>query len=469
MDEEMVLQARMFGAGPAPNSSGLHLCVQDGQGALQQEWDSAEGSDCKPPARRFTSSTGAVPASSCSSPDARSPSLIAEDDVFFGSMAEEREDASSPEAEPGLAHIHSSSEDLLSLDSALQGSEYYKDLGLSGPAEAAATSLPPEGALPLAPGLWPSTERPRGWVEMPPDIPRPSLGLEKTCHYLDEDCACSCGSGPRRGVVREELESRKGEGCFLALPGSPSASSRRRSWESPVSSTEVQHGLNLDTSEVEREDEAKSHLHSAQHLLQAGPAAWTGSPVIQVELGPLGLDLRFQPESGDMSFGSSGKWLRATSVPSPCGSAPSPPIRQSAEASLAVIRGIVPPPALEKIEKEHMALEQALMVQQVLAELKQHHRVKQRSPAQGASSEGQQNLTSFEFLSNKNEEATGRTDKGEGSTKVKRRLSSLRSRVTGSWQKEKGKNTDWEKEAKEQRQAMHGHDWHGCGWGGGFH
>lgn len=51
---------------------------------------SPAGSECKPAARGFTSSTGAVPASGCSSPNARSPTLIAEDEVFFGSMAEER-------------------------------------------------------------------------------------------------------------------------------------------------------------------------------------------------------------------------------------------------------------------------------------------------------------------------------------------------------------------------------------------
>uniref|UniRef100_A0A8D0L775 Uncharacterized protein n=1 Tax=Sphenodon punctatus TaxID=8508 RepID=A0A8D0L775_SPHPU len=90
-------------------------------------------------------------------------------------------------------------------------------------------------------------------------------------------------------------------------------------------------------------------------------------------------------------------------------------------------------------------------------------RVKQRTRAPegsiGGGGESQHNLTWFEFLSNENEES-GKSDKAERGTKVKRRLSSLRSRVTGSWQKEKGKNKEREKEAveaKERSQCVHGH------------
>ncbi|CAJ1060618.1 rho guanine nucleotide exchange factor 18 isoform X1 [Xyrichtys novacula] len=68
------------------------------------------------------------------------------------------------------------------------------------------------------------------------------------------------------------------------------------------------------------------------------------------------------------------------------------------------------------------------------------------------------NVTWYEFLSNENEEEEDRTEKVEKGTKVKRTLSSLRNRMTGSFNKDKGKNRDKEqskdrgkeKEAKEK-------------------
>nr|XP_056723545.1 rho guanine nucleotide exchange factor 18 [Euleptes europaea] len=394
-----------------------------------KRWSFKRGSECKPAARGVTSSAGAVPASGFSSPEALSPSLVAEDEVFFGSMAEEREDTSSPEAEPGLANMHSSTEDLLSLDSALQGSEYYKDLGLAGPMEAGggapALALPPERPSPVAPGFWPLTERPGVWAETLPGLAGPTPAPGKARHYLDEDCACSCGSGHQRGLARGAPESQEGEEPFPAPAGSLPAS-QRPSWGSPSPPMEDPGRLSVDTSEAGREDKARSQLHTSLQLPCAGLATWTGGSVIQVEVEPLCLDLGFRLEPGDVDFGSSGKRLRATSAPPPCGSVPTLQICPSPEPSLSVTLEFVPPPALEKIEKELMAPEQALIVQQVLAELKQHHR---------------------------NEEAAGKTDKGERTTKVKRRLSNLRSRVTGSWQKEKGKDKDCEQEAKEEWQG----------------
>ncbi|XP_077187639.1 rho guanine nucleotide exchange factor 18 isoform X2 [Paroedura picta] len=350
-----------------------------------KRWSFKRGSECKPAAQRLTSSIVAVPvASSCGSPDVQSPSLIAEDEVFFGSMAEEREDASSPEAEPGPANPHSSTEDLLSLDSALQGSEYYKDLGLSGPTQAggvaAGAALPPERTLPGDPGI-------KGWVGMLPDVLSPPWDPEKTCHYLDVDCACSCSSGHRTGFPPE---SQEGEGSVPALLGSP-LSSQRHSWESPVSPIEAQRRLSSDTSEAEMEDDMRSPLLGAPQLPWAGPASW-----IQEDLDPLCLGLGFQLEPSYTDFRNGGNQLTSTSGPSLCGSAPSPLISQSPEASLLVTLGIVQPPALEKAKEEtHLVLEQA------------------------------------------NEEAAGKSDRGGRTTRVKRRLSSLRSRVTGSWQKEK--------------------------------
>ncbi|XP_032296941.1 rho guanine nucleotide exchange factor 18 isoform X4 [Coturnix japonica] len=93
-----------------------------------------------------------------------------------------------------------------------------------------------------------------------------------------------------------------------------------------------------------------------------------------------------------------------------------------------------------------------LMVQQVLQELKQYHGAKKRVCVPESSDSSQQNLTWFEFLSNENEDS-GKSDKAEKGTKVMRRLSSLRSRVTGSWQKDKGKNKEQSKEKEKEKET----------------
>uniref|UniRef100_W5M9L5 Rho/rac guanine nucleotide exchange factor (GEF) 18b n=1 Tax=Lepisosteus oculatus TaxID=7918 RepID=W5M9L5_LEPOC len=107
------------------------------------------------------------------------------------------------------------------------------------------------------------------------------------------------------------------------------------------------------------------------------------------------------------------------------------------------------------------------MVQQVLQELKQYHGAKQR-PGRGEGKEASESVTWYEFLSNENEDEEERTEKVRGAT-VKRRLSSLKNRVTGSFQKDKGKNREKEqqkerekerekeKEPKEKRRASSGH------------
>ncbi|XP_068447222.1 rho guanine nucleotide exchange factor 28-like [Clinocottus analis] len=59
------------------------------------------------------------------------------------------------------------------------------------------------------------------------------------------------------------------------------------------------------------------------------------------------------------------------------------------------------------------------------------------------------NVTWYEFLSHDNEEEEDRSEKVEKGTKVKRTLSSLRNRVTGSFNKDKGKNR--EKEQQKER------------------
>ncbi|XP_034567008.1 rho guanine nucleotide exchange factor 18 isoform X2 [Notolabrus celidotus] len=93
----------------------------------------------------------------------------------------------------------------------------------------------------------------------------------------------------------------------------------------------------------------------------------------------------------------------------------------------------------------------------------QSHMAKQRNNKSETKVSG--NVTWYEFLSNENEEEEDRTEKVERGTKVKRTLSSLRNRMTGSFNKDKGKNREKEppkergkeKEAKEKVYSRSSH------------
>ncbi|KAM6465868.1 rho guanine nucleotide exchange factor 18 isoform 2-T2 [Liasis olivaceus] len=430
-----------------------------------KRWSFKRGSECKQAARDFPSSR-IVPTSGYNSPNTLSPSLTAEEEAFFGSMAEEREDASSPEQDTHPCTVDSSTEDLLSIDSALQGSEYYKDLEFAGPTETGSNmALQLDWTSQETPGFCSPAKDPRGCEQILAHNRRPDTApsFEMANHYLDEVCACSCSSGNQGSFVKEEQEQPlHGEEAFPVLTRSMSTS-RRHSWETPQSPTDAQRRFSLDASELgsdtEREEEKKTLPDFSPPLSWAGLETWTGGNVIQVEAEPLGQNLGLVEKPGNVDIDNSGKQLRSTSVSCSCGSVPSQHISQSLEVSLPISVGIVPP-VLDMIQKDHVAPEQVLMVQEVLKELAQYHSAKQVLCAPEGKSEAQQNLTWFEFLSNESEESP-RSDKTEKGTKVKRRLSNLRNRVTGSWQKEKGKNKDREKEAleaKERTQALHGHE-----------
>ncbi|XP_053869393.1 rho guanine nucleotide exchange factor 18 isoform X2 [Malaclemys terrapin pileata] len=398
-------------------------------------------------------------------------------------MAEEKEDSSSPEPDALMGDVHSSTEDLLSIDFALHGTEYYRDLGLPNLPEAGVTpamAMLPEQTGQAAPSCPVPEEKPRGLgrtlvgIACPDPISGSVQSREASCHFLNSDSACSCGAGPQDrppvgGCLAEQgkgLELQEDEQSFPALMRSMSTS-RRHSWESPVSPTESGRRLSLDASEIASDLEQEELERSlpclascvSLELPTAGEEAWGGhgSTLIKVEIEPLHLNFAIVPDHEDTEYGSNGKRLRSKSVPSACDKVSSPRISHNLEVLLPVAKGLEPP-VLETIEKDHVAPDHVLIVQQVLQELKQFHGVKQRACTAEGSNESQQNLTWFEFLTNEAED-NGKSDKIERGTKVKRRLSSLRNRVTGSWQKDKGKNKDQQKEREKSQKwkRVNGH------------
>ncbi|XP_077661612.1 rho guanine nucleotide exchange factor 18-like [Eretmochelys imbricata] len=393
-----------------------------------------------------------------------------------------QEDASSPELDALMGSVHSSTEDLLSIDLALHDTEYYRDLGLLNLPEACvipAMAMLPERTGQAAPGCPVPEEKPGGLgrtlvgIGCPDPISGSVQYRDASCHFLNSDSACSCAAGLPDSPPAGGCQAEQGKGperhedgeSFPALMRSMSTS-WRHSWESPVSPTDSGRRLSLDASEMASDLEQEELERSlpclaprvSLELPAAGVEAWGGggSALIKVEIEPLHLNFAIVPDHEDTEYDSNGKRLKSKYVPSACNKVSSPLISHSLEVSLPAAKGIEPP-ALEMIEKDHVAPDHVLIVQQVLQELKQYHGTEQWACTAEGSSESQQNLTWFEFLSEA--EDNGKNDKTERGTKVKHRLSCLRNRVTGYRQKDKGKNKDQQKEReKSQRwKRVNGH------------
>ncbi|XP_066192389.1 rho guanine nucleotide exchange factor 18 [Sylvia atricapilla] len=442
----------------------------------KKRWSFKRGSDCKPCLQEFTDHHS--PALEYPTPKSFLPSLIAEDDSFCTSMAEDKEDSSSTELDVPAADLHSSTEDLLS-DSALHGTEYYKDLGLlSLPSAKTApdTAAQPEQGSQTVSALHSLEERPRALSKLSVDVAfsNPvscSVHYGKAdCHLLNKGHPCSCAAMPGDGTstsehpaeTDNELDLQEAQDSFPTLVRSMSTS-RRHSWESPLSPVDCRRRFSLDVTElgsdpeqddVEKRSQSCLQPHVSLQLPKGEQGPWSssrGGTVIKVEIEPLCPDLVASPSLQDVKCVSNGKRLRSKSVPSACETVASPKIPHSFNTSLPAVEG-VEPPALEVLEKDHVSPDHVLIVQKVLQELKHYHGVKQRACVQEGNDSSQQNLTWFEFLSNENEDS-GKSDKAEKGTKVMRRLSSLRSRVTGSWQKDKGKNKEQLKEREKEKET----------------
>ncbi|GAB5567670.1 rho guanine nucleotide exchange factor 18 isoform X1 [Prionailurus iriomotensis] len=151
------------------------------------------------------------------------------------------------------------------------------------------------------------------------------------------------------------------------------------------------------------------------------------------------------------------KRVRSRSVPVSFDEISSLEISPALEVPTPAVQGLEPP-ELECMEKDHVEPDHVLIVQKVLQELRQYHGARQRARLSVSPGEAHSNLTWFEFLS-ESEDSARRVERSDRSTRVKRRLSSLRCRVTR--QKEKGKSPaqpkDKGQDARERKECIHGH------------
>nr|XP_046247316.1 rho guanine nucleotide exchange factor 18 isoform X2 [Scatophagus argus] len=232
------------------------------------------------------------------------------------------------------------------------------------------------------------------------------------------------------------------------------STSRRHSWGVPVSPINFGRRLSLDTmamdSEGEREDDEerqRSLFQSTQPLT----VRCTACPGDERD-GPMPVDPCPRARVTSMASGGLGRHLYSRSeilATDECSRAAhiSRVVQTSKQAAKAAgAEEFDPEENLHSTEgQSHM-----LMVQKVLQELKRYHGAKQRN---NRSDTKEENVTWYEFLSNENEDEEDRPEKVEKGTKVKRTLSSLRNRMTGSFNKEKGKNREKEQQKEKGKEA----------------
>ncbi|KAM9330552.1 rho guanine nucleotide exchange factor 18 [Gastrophryne carolinensis] len=377
-------------------------------------------SECKP-----CSEFSTVPGSECVIPnkDSSLPSLETGDTLF---MLEEKDDCSDT-LDNCCSEIVSSNEDLLSLDPSLQGTEYYKDLGMMED-----ETLKAENSTLCVAGE-PNITFDNGEVVI--TCTKPFL-----CPLSIEVDSLSDSQVHRDGKANEFI---KAEETIPVLVRSLSTS-RRHSWDDAASPTDTVRRLSLDASglDSDEERELKTTTSVTTEEIPSLARSWATKGSLKMEVDVL-IDTETMSKSQDED--SSGKRLRSKSMPSTLDKISTPRISRSLESSCPVIEVVQALP-MKITEKDHVEPTHVLFVQQVLQELKQYHGIKNK---QDESIELKHDLTWFEFLSNEAED-TVKPEKVERGTKVKRRLSSLKNRVTGSWQKDKGKMKEQMKEKSKE-------------------
>ncbi|XP_073542392.1 rho guanine nucleotide exchange factor 18-like isoform X2 [Phyllobates terribilis] len=370
-----------------------------------KRWSFKRASECKP-CPEFS----AIPDSRSVTPDAEpSPPSTDTGEMFF--LAEEKDDQS-VDLENCCSDTVSSSEDLHSLDSSLHGTEYYKDLIMTEDKNIdRETTKHGTAAFCVAGG--PNISFDNGEVV-----------ITYTKPFL---CPMTLETGIQAQTNQEQSQEdlAQTQGAIPILVRSLSTS-RRHSWDDAVSPTDTVRRYSLDASEMEsdleRDLEATTSVTTKEIMPLSRSWATKANLRIEADIGKLDItSANIENEDED----SSSKRLRSKSMPSTLDKISTPRISRSLESSCPVIE-VIQPPAMEVIEKDHV---------------EPTHVTKNK---QEGSSEPKQNLTWFEFLSNETEDA--KPEKVQRGTTVKRKLSSLKNRVTGSWQKDKGKMKEQLKE-----------------------
>ncbi|XP_044056209.1 rho guanine nucleotide exchange factor 18 isoform X2 [Siniperca chuatsi] len=470
-----------------------------------KRWSFKRASECKPcsqpcgpPSAQLSVQPHAPSGSGSSS--SLSPVSIAED-VFFGSTSEDQ-DACSVVSDYDCPYVEVSNsvEDLLGLSSSLRDSEYFKDLEGGIPASQSTaspvTTVPESKTLTVGLQVSLNTDSPAinqpvqtsltrhsPWVNAPSspyftypaEEPHQNLVVTQLSPKLLPGCIIDSGdlSGPAVGLsltinlngLLGSMETAKGitvsdevqEQASMDFDGEPDldsfpnlvrsmSTSRRHSWGVPVSPIDLGRRLSLDTMAMDSDGEREDDEERQSDSCTACPGEVTDGPRLRVPC-PRARVTSMCFQAG----GVPGRHLYSRSeilATDECSRAAhiSRVVQTSKQAARAAGEEFDPEENLHSTEgQSHM-----LMVQKVLQELKQYHGAKQRNNRPDTKVSG--NVTWYEFLSNENEEEEDRTEKVEKGTKVKRTLSSLRNRMTGSFNKDKGKNREKEQQKEKGKE-----------------
>ncbi|XP_037324974.2 rho guanine nucleotide exchange factor 18 isoform X2 [Pungitius pungitius] len=468
-----------------------------------KRWSFKRASECKPcsqPCGSPASQLGVQPHAGSSSSSSLSPASVTED-VFFGSLNKDQDTCSVvSDYDFPCAEVRSSLEDLLGLS---RDSEYLKDLEGGIPAARSTSStvtIVPRSQAPSA-GLQvalnstsaalyepsqtslsthsahvhaassspfyirPAEEPHQNFVvnQLNPKLlpgciidsgDSSAVGLSLTINLNGllgsmEPARGVTGSGEAKEQPAMEFEGETDLDSFPILVRSMSTS-RRHSWGVPVSPINLGRRLSLDTMAVDSDGEREDDEEGEKGLFQSPLAQTSGCTACPGEKTDGSMPMVPCPRARltSMAVGVRRRHLYSRSeilATDECSRAAhiSRVVQTSKQAARAAGAEEFDPEENLHSSDGHSHM---LMVQKVLQELKLYHGAKERNNSKVSG-----NVTWYEFLSHEpeEEEEEDRAEKVEKGTKVKRTLSSLRNRVTGSFNKDKGKNR--EKEQQKER------------------
>ncbi|XP_010730724.2 rho guanine nucleotide exchange factor 18 [Larimichthys crocea] len=459
-----------------------------------KRWSFKRGSECKPCNQPCGSPTAQLsvqphePSGTASCPSSLSPASIAED-VFFGTNDEDEDTYSVvSDYDCPCAEVNTSVEDLLS--SSLKDSEYFKDL--EGGIPALQFTAPPVTTVPESKTLTvtrqvslntdnPAINEPLTTHSPQVNAPRPAFYIhaaEEPHHnfvvtQLSPKLLPGCiidssdSSGPAVGLsltinlngLLGTMEPEKGiteseevqEETSMDLDGEidldsfpilvrSMSTSRRHSWGVPMSPINLGRRLSLDTMNMDSDGEKEDNEEGEKSISQSTQEQsnnCTACPEDEID----GPKLRFpcpRARVTSMAGGVPRRQLYSRSeilATDECSRAAhiSRVVQTSKQAARAA--------GAEEFDPE----------ENLHSTEGQSHIAKQRNNRSETKESG--NVTWYEFLSKENDDDEDRTEKVEKGTKVKRTLSSLRNRVTGSFNKDKGKNREKEQQKEKGKEA----------------
>ncbi|XP_047443182.1 rho guanine nucleotide exchange factor 18 isoform X2 [Mugil cephalus] len=445
-----------------------------------KRWSFKRASECKPcsqpcgpPSARLSVQPHAPSGKGSSS--SLSPASIAED-AFFGNNSDDQDACSEvSDYDCPCVELSSSVEDVQALSSSLRDSEYFKDLEggslvpqaaascgpntvsenkthqnsslslntdtptIHQPAQTSLAIYSPQVNAPSFPSSnQPAKEPPCTFVvtqftpELLPhcvindcDSVGPAVGLSLTINVngLVGSMETANPETGQEGVTDETAMDLEGEPDLDSFPilVRSMSTSRRHSWGVPVSPINLGRRLSLDTvgldSDGEREDDEDQHslFQSTQQQTYCCPGEESDGPSMRAGSAP---GRHLYARSDILATDECSRAAHISRV-----------VQTSKQAARAA-------GADEFDPEENLHSTEG-----------QSHIARQRNNRSDGKDSG--SVTWYEFLSNENEDEDDRSEKVEKGTKVKRTLSSLRNRVTGSFNKDKGKNREKDR-AKER-------------------